>query len=106
MNDGVFVMLRRFLADHGIGELFSDTRLPNPERTASNILQLTEIVHKVSERRRYDARELLQWLKKGIDGEIRDGDEYQQRIESDEAAVRIVTIHKSKGLEYNIVLAP
>jgi exodeoxyribonuclease V beta subunit len=106
VNDGVFVMLRRFLADHGIDELFSDTRLANPERTASNILQLTEIVHKVSERRRYDARELLQWLKKGIDGEIRDGDEYQQRIESDEAAVRIVTIHKSKGLEYNIVLAP
>jgi len=106
VNDGVFVMLRRFLADHGIGELFSDTRLSNPERTASNILQLTEVVHKVSERRRYDARELLQWLKKGIDGEIRDGDEYQQRIESDEAAVRIVTIHKSKGLEYNIVLAP
>lgn len=106
VNDGVFVMLRRFLADHGIGEMFSDTRLANPERTASNILQLTEIVHKVSERRRYDARELLQWFKKGIDGEIRDGDEYQQRIESDEAAVRIVTIHKSKGLEYNIVLAP
>lgn len=105
-NDGVFVMLRRFLADHGVEDLFADPRLPNPERTVSNILQLTEVVHKVSERRRYDARELLQWLKKGIDGELRDGDEYQQRIESDDEAVRIVTIHKSKGLEYNIVLAP
>ena len=105
-TDGVFVMLRRFLADHGVEDLFTNALLPNPERTVSNILQLTEIVHKVSERRKYDARELLQWLKKGIDGEIRDGDEYQQRIESDEAAVRIVTIHKSKGLEYNIVIAP
>jgi exodeoxyribonuclease V beta subunit len=105
-KDGVFVMLRRFLADHGIENLLTDPRMPNPERTVSNILQLTEVVHKVSERRRYDARELLQWLKRGIDGELRDGDEYQQRIESDEAAVRIVTIHKSKGLEYNIVLAP
>jgi len=27
-------------------------------------------------------------------------------VESDEEAVKIVTIHKSKGLEYNIVLAP
>ena len=105
-TDGVFVMLRRFLADHGVEDLFNDPTLPNPERTVSNILQLTEIIHKVSERRKYDAREQLQWLKKGIDGEIRDGDEYQQRIESDEAAVRIVTIHKSKGLEYNIVIAP
>lgn len=106
VTDGVFVMLRRFLADHGVEELFTDARLSNPERTVSNILQLTEIIHKISERRKYDPREQLQWLKKGIDGEIRDGDEYQQRIESDEAAVRIVTIHKSKGLEYNIVLAP
>lgn len=105
-TDGVFVMLRRFLADHGVEDLFTDPSLPNPERTVSNILQLTEIIHKVSERRKYDAREQLQWLKKGIDGEIRDGDEYQQRIESDEDAVRIVTIHKSKGLEYNIVIAP
>ena len=105
-TEGVFVMLRQFLADHGCEELFSDMRLPNPERTVSNILQLTEILHKIAERRKYDARELLQWLKKGIDGEIRDGDEYQQRIESDEDAVRIVTIHKSKGLEYNIVIAP
>jgi exodeoxyribonuclease V beta subunit len=105
-TDGVFVMLRRFLADHGVEDLFADPGLPNPERTVSNILQLTEIIHKVSERRKYDAREQLQWLKKGIDGEIRDGDEFQQRIESDEAAVRIVTIHKSKGLEYNIVIAP
>jgi len=105
-TDGIFVMLRRFLADHGVEDLFTDPSLPNPERTVSNILQLTEIIHKVSERRKYDAREQLQWLKKGIDGEIRDGDEYQQRIESDEAAVRIVTIHKSKGLEYNIVIAP
>ena len=35
-----------------------------------------------------------------------EGDEYIQRMESDEEAVKIVTIHKSKGLEYNIVLAP
>jgi exodeoxyribonuclease V beta subunit len=34
------------------------------------------------------------------------GDEYLQRIKSDEHAVEIVTIHRSKGLEYNIVMAP
>src|SRR5690606_31223228 len=35
-----------------------------------------------------------------------EGDEYEQRVESDREAVEIVTIHKSKGLEYNIVFAP
>ena len=33
-------------------------------------------------------------------------DRYIQRIESDEDAVKIVTIHKSKGLEYEVVFAP
>ena len=33
-------------------------------------------------------------------------EQYEQRLESDEEAVRIVTIHKSKGLEYPIVFCP
>jgi exodeoxyribonuclease V beta subunit len=33
-------------------------------------------------------------------------DEYQIRLETDEKAVKIVTIHKSKGLEYPIVFCP
>ena len=41
-----------------------------------------------------------------MEGDAREGDEYEQRLESDQDAVQIVTIHKSKGLEYNIVIAP
>ena len=33
-------------------------------------------------------------------------DEFLQRIESDENSVNIVTIHRSKGLAYNIVILP
>jgi exodeoxyribonuclease V beta subunit len=105
-SDGVYVMLRSFLSDHGIEGLYRDRGLPNPERTVSNVLQLAETVHRVSEEKKYSPMELIQWMKKGIDGETREGDEYLQRIESDEKAVRIVTIHKSKGLEYKIVIAP
>jgi exodeoxyribonuclease V beta subunit len=35
-----------------------------------------------------------------------EGDEYLQRIENDEDAVKIATVHSSKGLEYPIVIAP
>lgn len=105
-SKGVYVMLRQFLSDHELESLFYDPNIENPERTVANILQLVELIHKNATRKNYDERELLQWLKKGIDGDTRDGDEYVQRIESDEEAVKIVTIHKSKGLEYNIVIAP
>ena len=33
-------------------------------------------------------------------------EEHQLRLESDANAVRIVTIHKSKGLEYPVVFCP
>jgi exodeoxyribonuclease V beta subunit len=105
-KNGVYVMFRRFLADCRFEEILSDGTTRNPERKMSNVLQLVELLHKVSERRRYDQREQILWLQRGKEGELRDGDEYLQRIESDEEAVRIVTIHKSKGLEYNIVISP
>ena len=105
-TDGVYVMLRSFLSDHGIEGLYRDRELPNPERKVSNVLQLAETVHRVAEGKKYSPMELIQWMKKGIDGETREGDDYVQRIESDEKAVRISTIHKSKGLEYKIVIAP
>ena len=105
-KEGVYVMLRQFLSDHNLSDKFYDTSIENPERLVANVLQLVEIIHKISERKNYDQLEQIQWLKKGIDGEWREGDEYEQRLERDEEAVKIVTIHKAKGLEYNIVIAP
>src|SRR5690606_22648333 len=34
------------------------------------------------------------------------GEEFVQRLESDEALIKVVTIHKSKGLEYPLVFLP
>jgi exodeoxyribonuclease V beta subunit len=105
-SKGIYLMLRQFLADHRVNERLYNQDSNNPERTIANIQQLVEIIHKVSERKNYEPKELIQWLKKGMEGDTREGDEYEQRIESDDEAVKIVTIHKSKGLEYNIVIAP
>ncbi len=33
-------------------------------------------------------------------------EEHQLRLETDEKAVKLVTIHKSKGLEYSVVFCP
>ncbi|OLY91450.1 DNA helicase/exodeoxyribonuclease V, beta subunit [Cnuella takakiae] len=79
---------------------------PNGERILTNLVHLTELLHRVQTRNRLSPLELIAWLKRGVEGMEVEGDEYEQRIESDEEAVKIVTIHKSKGLEYNIVLAP
>lgn len=103
---GVYVMLHQFLADYEVSQKLYDPTAEQPERRVVNIHQLVEILHKIAFKKKLNEEELLQWFKKGIEGESREGDEYEQRIESDQDAVQIVTIHKSKGLEYNIVLAP
>jgi exodeoxyribonuclease V beta subunit len=78
----------------------------NGERKMSNIIQLIELFHKMEKRQQYAPAELLNWLKRSMESDEQSGDEFEQRIESDGDAVQIITIHKCKGLEYNIVVAP
>ena len=47
---------------------------------------------------------LLSWFEKQIQGEGRQ--EAQIRLESERQLVKIVSIHKSKGLEYDLVWLP
>ena len=103
---GVFVMLKQFISDHNLSARLLEANIENGERLVSNILQLIEIIHTEEVHKQYDSKELIQWLKRGIEGKATEGDEYEQRIENDEDAVKIITIHKCKGLEYNIVLSP
>ena len=79
---------------------------PEGERKLTNFFHLTELLNQIEYKKKYSPEELISWLQKGIKGQKQSGDEYELRMESDENAVKITTIHKSKGLQYNIVLAP
>jgi len=103
---GAFVMLKQFLADRDFSVRLFNENVANAERIISNTFQLIEIIHKAEKLKNYEPKALIQWFKKSIEGITGEGDEFIQRIESDEDAVKIITIHKSKGLEYTIVLAP
>ncbi|WP_069657996.1 exodeoxyribonuclease V subunit beta [Arcticibacter eurypsychrophilus] len=105
-KDGIYVALIDFVADFNVRKVLLGGDTKNGERIITNLFQLIELFHKVQSTKMLNALELLSWLKRGIDGMETQGDEFEQRVESDEEAVKIVTIHKSKGLEYNIVLAP
>lgn len=104
-HEGVYVMLTRFIADYKVRQVLLQ-QTQNGERIITNILQLMEVLHKMQTQKQFSPLELANWLKRGIEGMEVSGDEFEQRVESDEEAVKIVTIHKSKGLEYNIVFAP
>jgi exodeoxyribonuclease V beta subunit len=105
-EDGIYTALMDFIADCNVQQVLLSNNGENGERIISNLYQLIELVHKVQTTKMFSPLEVISWLKRGIEGEETIGDEYEQRVESDEEAVKIVTIHKSKGLEYKIVLAP
>ena len=105
-EDGVYTALMDFISDFNVRNVLLRSHTENGERIITNLFQLTELVHQVQSRKNLSMIELVSWLQRGINGMATEGDEYTQRVESDEEAVKIVTIHKSKGLEYNIVLAP
>ncbi len=103
-KNGIYSAINEWIIDFNILKKLENT--PNGERLNTNLFQLIELLHKNQSKKNLNNLELLSWLQRGVEGMETDGDEYQQRIENDEDAIKIITIHSSKGLEYNIVFAP
>ena len=79
--------------------------LADGERRLTNYLQLAELLQE-ADARALGPHGLVDWLARRI-ANADDNDEAQQlRLESDARRVQIVTLHKSKGLEYPLVFLP
>jgi len=101
-SKGIIACLQRVYVDMRVPQRL--LAQPGGEQKLTNILQISEILQ-VASRNYATIAELLQWMAARID--IRSIDEeLLLRLESDENLVKIVTIHKSKGLEYPIVYMP
>jgi exodeoxyribonuclease V beta subunit len=77
--------------------------LPGGERHATDLRHLFELVHAEERSTRSGPATLAAWLR--AEAEVAD-QERAQRLESDADAVRIETVHASKGLQYGHVLLP
>jgi len=101
---GFIRMLRNLLSEeHVIVRLMS---MPNGERRCTNVLHLAETLHETAVQRNFTITGLVKWLSQMRLSANPETEEHQLRLESDENAVKIVTIHKSKGLEYPVVFCP
>jgi exodeoxyribonuclease V beta subunit len=76
------------------------------ERRLTNLMHLAELLQAAADRQRTGMEGLLKWLAERRRTEAAEDEEAQLRLESDEHLVKIVTIHKSKGLEYPLVFCP
>jgi exodeoxyribonuclease V beta subunit len=101
---GVLAVVQQ-LAAAAAGRLLAT---PSGERDLTDLRHLGELLQRQAERSA-GPRELLAWLADQRAGDDEGGDaadERQLRIESDARRVQLMTLHRSKGLEFNVVLLP
>ena len=107
---GVLPMLRRLLNDFHVPQrLLGQTAgaAVNGERVLTNLLHLAELLQQASAQ--LDGEHaLIRYLDEQCadEGASAGGDARQLRLESDAGLVQVVTVHKSKGLEYPLVFLP
>ncbi|MCK9530195.1 MAG: exodeoxyribonuclease V subunit beta [Gammaproteobacteria bacterium] len=100
---GFMPMLRRLLQAWDVAPRLLS--LPDGERRMTNLLQLGELIQGAA-REHPGMENLLRWYADQCSEPNGESEHQQLRLESDEALVKIVTVHKSKGLEYPLVFLP
>jgi exodeoxyribonuclease V beta subunit len=75
------------------------------ERRLTNYLQLAELLQE-AQSRVLGLHGLVDWLSRAIASASDEDDSQLLRLESDARRVQVVTLHKSKGLEYPLVFLP
>lgn len=100
---GFMAMFQRLLHQRKLTERL--LALMDGERCLTNILQLAELLQQEGQRQ-HSLEGLMHWYNEQLRDPDGDHDDQQLRLESDADLVQVVTIHKSKGLEYPVVFLP
>ena len=101
-RDGILPTLRQLITDYAIPSRLR--WLNDGERRLTNLLHLAELLQQASARLEGE-QALIRHLAETITAD-QAAEENVIRLESDANLIRIVTIHKSKGLEYPLVFLP
>ncbi len=104
LTGGMIGMFRSLLDKSKVRERLMGC--PDGERRITNLLHLFEVLQSAVSEGGLGIPGLVRWFEWQLQSGSRPNEEYQLRLESDENAVNVVTVHKSKGLEYPIVFCP
>ena len=75
------------------------------ERHMTDLAHIAQLLHETAHRERYGLPALRDWLRRQCDNRTRVA-EHSRRLDSDAAAVQIMTVFVAKGLQFPIVYLP
>ena len=103
---GFIRMFRTVVEDLGVAQRLLAYR--DGERRLTNLLHIAELLQAKGRRNGAGMEGVVQWLsdRSGNEDMLAEDDDRLLRLESDENLVKIVTMHRSKGLEYPVVFCP
>ncbi|MFU8788902.1 MAG: exodeoxyribonuclease V subunit beta [Methylobacter sp.] len=102
-KNGLMAMMQHVLMQENIRATLAKTLMA--ERQLTNLYHLIELVQQAAVDGHLGINKTLDWLRSAM-AKASSAEDQQLRLESDEDAVKIVTMHRSKGLEYSIVFCP
>ncbi|MDR0225932.1 MAG: exodeoxyribonuclease V subunit beta [Burkholderiaceae bacterium] len=102
---GVLAMLRQTLYRLDLPARWLQDPALGGERRLTNYLHLAELLQTASAQLEGE-QALIRWLATQIEAPGSGSEEQVVRLESDADLVKLVTVHKSKGLEYPLVCLP
>ena len=105
-SGGIASLMRHLLFADDPGCAGNLLAYPDGPRRLTNFLHLADLLHDAESRDRLSRRGLLDWFAHFKSRSERGGETAQLRLESDEDLVKIVTVHRAKGLEFPIVFCP
>ncbi len=107
-RQGFLPMLHRLLHDQSIPARLlnaGDAQSNDGERRLTNLLHLGDLLQTAAANLQGEAA-LVRYLEQQLQNPKASGDTAQLRLESDANLVQVITIHKSKGLQYPLVFLP
>jgi len=107
LKNGFMVMMQQILRNEKVLTQLSSLELA--ERRITNLQHCIELIQQAAIEEHLGINKTIDWLHHSIsqaNSKAASSDEQQLRLESDEDAVKIITMHGSKGLEFPIVFCP
>jgi exodeoxyribonuclease V beta subunit len=101
MKRGFATMFRELLVRRQLRRKLVAQR--DGERKLTNLLHLAELAQQAEHELRLSPEGVIEWLRERRRDPREAVDEHVQRLEKDDEAVKVVTVHNAKGLEYPVV---